>query len=134
MTISNSQTRTQSRSESLPNRQTKTIKHRLPKRKVEEVWKPLSIKSCEILEETLNQSIKSSITSESETQSIQRIQRRAQTLTKKMRVPIGVYSGIKLNSEGQVEMISLEDLMKKNKELEVLIDRKERERNPKSKG
>ncbi|KAH9822431.1 hypothetical protein DFH28DRAFT_881990 [Melampsora americana] len=126
-------TNSQSTSESLQTRQTKTIKHRLPKRKVEEVWKPLSIKSCQILEETLHQSIKSSKPSGLEIQSIERIKRRAQTLTKKMRVPIGVYTGIKLNTEGQVEMISLDDLIKKNKELEGLIARKERERDSKPK-
>lgn len=41
---------------------------------------------------------------------------------------MGVFSGLKVNSEGHVEMLSLDDLVKKNEELERLVARKERHR------
>ncbi|KAG0140470.1 hypothetical protein CROQUDRAFT_665144 [Cronartium quercuum f. sp. fusiforme G11] len=105
-------------------RETKTVRHRLPRRKVEEVWKPLSDSSCNLVHDNLQKSISSGVKDEV----LERVQRRAKLLTSKMRVPVGVYSGIKLNQDGQVEMMSIGDLMEKNRELEAMITRKERER------
>jgi hypothetical protein len=43
-----------------------------------------------------------------------------------MRVPVGVYTGLKTNDAGKVELMALEGLMKKNHELELLIQQRQR--------
>lgn len=46
-------------------------------------------------------------------------------LTGNMRVPLGVYTGLKLNDDGQLELITLDRLKKNNEELELLIKQRE---------
>ncbi|CAH7681978.1 hypothetical protein BY996DRAFT_7898800 [Phakopsora pachyrhizi] len=108
-------------------RPTKTVRHRLPLRKVNEVWKPLSSNSCQMLQNSLSEAIlKSNLNSQQSSQSFERIDELSKALMSQMRVPVGVFTGLNSNKEGQVELISLESLKEKNKSLAAMIEKREK--------
>ncbi|EFP79633.1 hypothetical protein PGT21_033751 [Puccinia graminis f. sp. tritici] len=102
---------------------TTTVRHRLTKKKVNGVWKPLSSKSCDLLQESLSRAMKKT---RLDYPSIRRVESLTKKLTNKIRVPLGVYTGLKTNDAGKVELLTLEGLMKKNHELELLIQQRQR--------
>ncbi|OAV89376.1 hypothetical protein PTTG_03976 [Puccinia triticina 1-1 BBBD Race 1] len=106
-----------------PSKTTTAVRHRLPKRKVNNVWKPLSSKSCEILQDSLSRAMKEP---RLEYPSLRRIETMSKKLTNNIRVPLGVYTGLKANDAGQVDLISLDALIQKNQELELLIQQRQR--------
>ncbi|KAH9458636.1 hypothetical protein MJO28_005712 [Puccinia striiformis f. sp. tritici] len=97
---------------------TTIVRHRFPKRKINTVWKPLSSKSCDLIQESLYRSMKDPY---SDYPSLRKIEHLTRKLTGKIRVPIGVYTELKTNENGQVDLLSLDGYKKRNSDLESLM-------------
>lgn len=106
-----------------PAKTTTAVRHRLPKRKVNSAWKTLSPTSCDLIQDSLSRAMKES---RMDYPSLRRIESLTRKLTSKMRVPVGVFTGLKSDETGSVEMISLEALKKRNQDLERLIEHRQR--------
>ncbi|MBW0462933.1 hypothetical protein O181_002648 [Austropuccinia psidii MF-1] len=110
---------------------TTTVRHRLPRRKVNDVWKPLSSESRNVLQEALENAMQGSPSTYS---SMRRIEALTRQLSSNIRVPVGVFTGLKTTDQGEVNLLTLEALKKKNQELELLIKHRERKLNAFSQG
>ncbi|KNZ57590.1 uncharacterized protein VP01_211g2 [Puccinia sorghi] len=100
---------------------TTTVRHRLPKRKVNTVWKPMSTQSCELVQASLARAMHSHA-SRLDYPSLRRIQRLAAKLAPHIRVPVGVYSGLKSDSTAEkIDLPSLDSLKNRNAHLLRLI-------------
>ncbi|KNE88639.1 hypothetical protein PSHT_00990 [Puccinia striiformis] len=55
--------------------------------------------------------------------SLRKIEHLTQKLTGKIRVPVGVYTELKTNENGQVDVLSLDGYKKRNSDLESLIQK-----------
>ncbi|KAH9469297.1 hypothetical protein MJO29_005730 [Puccinia striiformis f. sp. tritici] len=99
---------------------TTSVRHRFPKRKINTVWKPLSSKSCDLIQESLYRAMKGP---QLDYPSLRKIEHLTQKLTGKIRVPVGVYTELKTNENGQVDVLSLDGYKKRNSDLESLIQK-----------